>query len=64
MFKNMPRPQMGASFASSVPETFEETVLTVASGDPRFKIQTAKQNNENCPNFTSNVVQLIIFFEF
>jgi len=34
--KNMSRPQKGASFASSVPGTFEEFVLTVANDEPTF----------------------------
>lgn len=64
MFKNMSRPHKDASFASSVPGTFEEILLTIASGDPPFKIQTAKRDTGDGPNFTSDTVHLIISFKF
>ena len=59
----MPRPQKGDSFAFSVPGIFEEIVLTLASGDPQFKMQTAKQNTGDGPTFTSDALQFIISFK-
>ena len=64
MFKKISRPQNGVSFISSVPGTDEEIVLTVASGDPPFKIQTTKQHTGDGPNFTSDAVKLITTFKF
>jgi len=64
MFKNMSKPQKVASFASSVTGTFEEFVLSVASGDPPFKIQTAKEDTGEGPNFMSDALHLIIPFKF
>jgi hypothetical protein len=49
MFKNMSKPQKDALFASSVPGTFEEFVLTLASGDPLLKYRQQRKTLEMAP---------------